>query len=596
MPRGRVDQKCLHRASHVVGRQPEGKAAVPIGPLGEVRDAQREHLDPAPIGVEAAESLHRNLSDAVIAVGPRGGNRIIRDVGDRVVANGVDGAGQQHTRNIRAAGGLEDVACAVDIGGQDVGPGLLTRESTQVDHGVSSGERISQCIEIADTDDAGRLTGRPIRRLFWLANIEEQERTPLPREPGAKSCRDLTGPSCENDSLHNASTSVCVMIRTSVCAGPWDILGDPGAAERFAKFGADSVTLAAAYHAVRAATPQHSARRFVEATHSALYLPVRDQAWRGQRLRPASSASWTGDENAFGTARDALSSAGVRTAGWVVLTHNDPAAIDLGTAGLRVHNAFGDRLSHALCPSSDEVVEYCATLASEVAATGVDEIMLESIGQLGFEHVGTHDKTTGADWTAVDVALLSICCCAACVRLLNDTGIDTDAMASVIRSTVGSGVASVQDALGELAPALLALRQSRTRTLLSTVADAARSAGAKRVTAHAGLNPWATSSFSPVGPGPLPLDALVLSDSTVNDLSSTEISTIAAESGASVAGYVSALPPLEPDGLTDRWGTLADRGVRELVVYHGGLISAARASAVTDAIAAVTAITVPTAG
>jgi hypothetical protein len=377
------------------------------------------------------------------------------------------------------------------------------------------------------------------------------------------------------------------MIRTSICAYPWDIIGDHGAAERFAALVAGSagtVTLAAAYHGVRAATPQHASHRFVDAPHSALYLPVREDHWKGHRLRPASSAAWTGDDDAFGTARSALTAAGVPTAAWVVLTHNDPIGFEERQDDLRVRTAFGDSLTHALCPSSDDVLTYCVALVSEVAATGVGELMLEAVSQLGFEHGGGHEKTAGADWSAVDVALLSICCCGSCATLLGGKGVDVDVLATVIRGAVGSGAVSLEEALGEFAEPVLALRQWTTTRLLNAVTSAARSLGVARISAHAGLDPWATSSFSHLGPGVLPLDAVVLSDATVTALSPSSITTLRAEGGASVAGYVSALAPVAAESFVARWGALVESGVDELVVYHGGLISARRAAAVAAAL------------
>lgn len=377
------------------------------------------------------------------------------------------------------------------------------------------------------------------------------------------------------------------MIRTSICAYPWDIIGDPDAAGRFAALVSGSsgtVSLAAAYHGVRAATPQHAGHRFVEAPHSALYLPVREDRWRGHRLRPAPSAAWTGDDDAFSTARSALTAAGVPTAAWVVLTHNDPTGFEDRQSGLRVRTAFGDSLAHALCPSSDDVLAYCVALVSEVAATGVEELMLEAVGQLGFEHGGGHEKTSGAGWSPVDVALLSICCCGSCAALLGGKGVDVGALATVIRGAVGSGAGSLEEALGEFAEPVLALRQWTTARLLDAVTSAARSLGVTRISAHAGLDPWATSSFSPLGPGPSPVDAVVLSDATVNALSPASIATLRAEGGASVAGYVSALPPVAAEALGARWDTLIESGVDELVVYHGGLVSASRSEAVAAAL------------
>lgn len=377
------------------------------------------------------------------------------------------------------------------------------------------------------------------------------------------------------------------MVQTSVCAAPWDIIGDPSAADRFASLvagSAGSVCLAASYHGVRAATPQHARHRFIEAPHSALYVPVREDAWRGHRLRPSSSFAWTGQDDAFGTARAALTAAGIRTSAWVVLTHHDPTGAEVAQDGVRVRTAFGDQLNHALCPSSDDVLRYCRTLVSEVAATGVEEIMLEAVSQLGIDHGGIHEKTSGADWTPVDIALLSICCCSCCAALFTEMGVDSQELASVIRASVGSGAPTIEDALGHFAAAVLALRQRTTARMLAAAVSAAREQGGCRISAHAGLDPWATSSFSPFGQGPLALDALVLSDATANKLSASEIAQIAAQNEVAVAGYVSALPPLAPEGLAQRWSALIDRGIGELVVYHGGLISADRARAVAAAL------------
>src|SRR5579859_2724871 len=44
---------------------------------------------------------------------------------------------------------------------------------------------------------------------------------------------------------------------------PWDVDGDPAAAGRLAGLGLAGVTLAAAYHAVRAVTPFHPEHRIV---------------------------------------------------------------------------------------------------------------------------------------------------------------------------------------------------------------------------------------------------------------------------------------------------------------------------------------------
>ncbi len=61
-------------------------------------------------------------------------------------------------------------------------------------------------------------------------------------------------------------------------AYPWDVAGDPRAAERLAALGLHEVTLAAVYHATRAVTPRHPHRRFVTAERTAAYVPLNEIA------------------------------------------------------------------------------------------------------------------------------------------------------------------------------------------------------------------------------------------------------------------------------------------------------------------------------
>ena len=74
---------------------------------------------------------------------------------------------------------------------------------------------------------------------------------------------------------------------------PWDVDGDPAAAGRIAGLGLTGVTLAAAYHAVRAVTPFHPGHRIVT-RDAAAYYRADPSRWRagppvrpGTRSRPA---------------------------------------------------------------------------------------------------------------------------------------------------------------------------------------------------------------------------------------------------------------------------------------------------------------------
>ena len=184
-------------------------------------------------------------------------------------------------------------------------------------------------------------------------------------------------------------------MQTGAYLYPWDVDGDPAAADRIAGLGLTGVTLAAAYHAVRAVTPFHPQHRIVTRDAAVYYRP--DPArWDGRGLRPGAAGAAAGEQDPAGSferATAALRAAGLSVTAWVVLTHNSRLAASGEHA---VRNAFGDVYPWALCAGSAAVGEYAAALAAEAAALpGVDAIELEACGWYGFEHGSAHDKTGG---------------------------------------------------------------------------------------------------------------------------------------------------------------------------------------------------------
>ncbi len=241
---------------------------------------------------------------------------------------------------------------------------------------------------------------------------------------------------------------------------PWDVDGDPAAPDRIAGLGVTEVSLAAAYHAVRAVTPFHPGRRVVTRDAAVYYRPDPGR-WRGARLRPADPGD--GAAGSFERAADALRAAGLTVNAWVVVAHNGR----LGAAHpeCTVRNAYGDRYPWALCIASPDVAGYAATLSAEVAALdGAGGIELEACGWYGYDHGSAHDKTGGFP-AGTSGWLLDACFCAACTRALRDAGVDPGELARRVRASLdavyqGDGPARLTPPLaagpGELTPPLAA--------------------------------------------------------------------------------------------------------------------------------------------
>jgi len=375
---------------------------------------------------------------------------------------------------------------------------------------------------------------------------------------------------------------------------PWDVNGDPAAADRIAGLGLTGVTLAAAYHAVRAVTPFHPRHRIVT-RDAAVYYRTRSARWRATRLRPAMARP----AGSFERAAAALRSRGLQVTAWAVITHNDRLGAVMPSAAVR--NAFGDAYPWALCLASPAVREYATTLAGEVAALPeADAVELEACGWYGVEHLSAHDKTAGVAVTAAAQWLLSACFCAACRGEYTAAGADPAWLAACVRAAVdappGAGATGPAPALaGASAPGApppwgAALPEEAARMLLTVraalasrfqrevIAAARDAAPGKPVYLHAHPDPRATGA----NPG---YEASALAGATGVVLSCWDpraAPTLVSEAARTVPpGTVLAASLLAVAGLGGDPATLPAQaaavraaGATELRLYHAGLAAA----------------------
>jgi hypothetical protein len=387
---------------------------------------------------------------------------------------------------------------------------------------------------------------------------------------------------------------------------PWDVDGDPAAADRIAGLGLDEVVLAAAYHGVRAVTPFHPRHRIVT-RDAAVYYAADPARWRGAALRPAPADPPGSFERAAGRLR----AAGLRVSAWAVLAHGCGLGAD--NPSCHVRNAYGDGYPWALCIGSPEVRDYAAVLAAEVAALGdADAIELEACGWYGIDHGGAHDKTAGAAAAGPAVQwLLSVCFCPACSDAYGREGADPEELRGAVRAALdqalgwggaAAGPAGAPDTAGppdtrgeagDLLPAgaadvLLRVRAAVAGRAARQVIAAVRAAApGKQVLVHAHPDPRAAGANPGYDPsvllGPGGADGIVLS------------CWDPAAAGALVSRAAAAVPPgariaaslLAVGGLGGRPETLGAQaeavraaGATELRLYHAGLASASDLAAI----------------
>lgn len=367
---------------------------------------------------------------------------------------------------------------------------------------------------------------------------------------------------------------------------PWDVAGDPACAPRLTGLGVDRVTLAAAYHTVRALTPRHPDHKVVTAEHSAVYYRPDHRRWTGAALRPA-EATWAPDT--FVPAARTLREAGLKVYGWAVLAHNQRLGSLHPEAA--VVNAFGDRYPWALCIATREVREYSARLAGEIAALPeIDGIELESCGWYGFDHLHAHDKTAGVELDSPAKTLFSLCFCAACSAGYEEAGIDPAGLRSQVRRALepvfagDARTAALEPETGLVVHGVRAAAAARYRAAVLEAVRAARPDIPVLLHTHpdplrVGSNPGVVpAGLFALGGARAPVGA-VLACWRGPEEARADVAALAA---AAPAGAPLAASLLAVAAMGGRAGTLAGRasllreaGANELRFYHAGLASAA---------------------
>lgn len=399
---------------------------------------------------------------------------------------------------------------------------------------------------------------------------------------------------------------------------PWDVDGDPAAAERIAGLGVQEVTLAAAYHAVRAVTPFHPEHRIVTRDACVYYRPDPER-WRDSKLRPVVPEAADDYAGSFERAAGQLRGAGLRVNAWTVLAHN--ARLGAAHPDCTVRNAYGDSYPWALCIASPEVRAYAAILAAEAAAlTCADGIELEACGWYGFDHLSAHDKTgQPAAHSKAAAALLDVCFCPTCLDAYRAAGLDPSQLRREVRTVLdaefagansefagdqagtttssGSQAASTEAALAaEIAETLYSVRAAVAADFLRTVVATVRAAApGKPVFVHshpdprqAGANPGHAPANLLAADG---ADGIVLQcwgapAQSADLVARTAQGTAPAGRLPRTAASLLAVAALggRPADLQEQAKTVLAAGATELRLYHAGLASPADLAAMRDLI------------
>lgn len=401
-------------------------------------------------------------------------------------------------------------------------------------------------------------------------------------------------------------------MRASAFLYPWDIAGDPAAADRVAGLGVQQATLAAAYHSTRALTPRHPHHRVVTAEFAAVHYRPDEARWRGRELRPRPAGAWAGGPDAYATAARALAAAGLDVHTWVVLAHNSRMGADHPHTS--VVNAYGDRYPWAPCIAQPDVRAYLVDLAAEAAVRpGACGTELESLGWYGLAHLHAHDKTGGVRLGDAEQFLMSLCFCPHCRAGYADLGADPGELAAGVRRALEPvwrgaphadgrqqepegecGPAGIERLLGAGTAALvLHWRTAQARSLQEQAVAAVRAAAPAgfRVLLHADPVPYRCGANAGVDPAHIlrHADGLVLpcgggprarADMLGPAVPHARKATVLAANFPIVGGMGGSPATLAADA-----AHAAALGANQLRLYHAGLASDADLALVRGALA-----------
>ena len=258
---------------------------------------------------------------------------------------------------------------------------------------------------------------------------------------------------------------------------PWDLLdeGIDSVLGRIADSGIDGISIAAAYHHVRALCPHNPRRAVYHGEGGVIYFRPDFGSFTDSRIRPTMSIL-AQDFDPLDRICAAAAKRGIKTHAWTVVTHNSRLGAE--HAKCTIKNAFGDRYPFGLCPADPDVREYAKALVRSLAMKpNLDCIELESLGYMGIDHSGHHSKS-GIELDEVHRYLLSLCFCHHCEAVMERHGVEVEpAKQRVVqelqsyfggrfRGSSADSVDQLTEILGENAERILAARDEVVLTLL----------------------------------------------------------------------------------------------------------------------------------
>ncbi|MDP6039110.1 MAG: hypothetical protein QGG64_11215 [Candidatus Latescibacteria bacterium] len=264
-------------------------------------------------------------------------------------------------------------------------------------------------------------------------------------------------------------------LNTTMWTYPWD-LHDEGYESVLHKLrkevGLNAINLASAYHTFDMLRPHLPANNTLQVSQAAIYFQPQESSYG--TIKPHVSPLMQ-NENWWGEAVKAASSAGINLNSWTVFFHNSyQAQAHPECAEVR---CTGDISTSALCPANPEVRAFAIALSQDLVQNyGISLLECELLAYSGWGHLHHHAKH-GINLGRGGRYLFSLCFCDACKKRAVESNIDIAQLQQSVTQkiqtafTTGQPIGETPRELNNSIPELQALSNMRETVVTSLVRE-----------------------------------------------------------------------------------------------------------------------------
>ena len=204
---------------------------------------------------------------------------------------------------------------------------------------------------------------------------------------------------------------------------PWDIIdeGYDAIIDAVKRSGLNSIYVTVNYHSGMFFLPHSKKRKIYFPEPGALYFNPSNWHKNHTFQSPISNLTenWT---KFWEELSNKCKQNNIKLCAWMLGTHN--SGIGTKYHEISVHNAWGDPITHSLCPFNSEVVDHFVNVSKDVVNLGVfDKILVESLEYLPLRH-GHHHEVIGVDFPDDLDFLMSLNFSRSCMDQLKNKNVD----------------------------------------------------------------------------------------------------------------------------------------------------------------------------